>query len=121
MKSGYDENNLCKLCKKGRTQDGHDPCIANLPGVLFACCGHGIDTGNIVFVDGRNLEFIPVEMTLDKPAERLVVKTPTYPMFKSGEMYRVLKFKTGKTKTIISTMTAVMNDRQIGWEPNKGE
>jgi hypothetical protein len=21
--------------------DGHDACIANLPGVTFACCGHG--------------------------------------------------------------------------------
>jgi len=24
-----------------RTPEGHDPCLGTLPGVLFACCGHG--------------------------------------------------------------------------------
>jgi len=33
---------VCQLCRQGRTPEGHDPCIANTPGVLFACCGHGI-------------------------------------------------------------------------------
>jgi hypothetical protein len=31
----------CCACFKHRTKDLHDPCIANLPGVLHACCGHG--------------------------------------------------------------------------------
>ena len=30
----------------------HDPCIANLPGVENACCGHGIEEGYIVFKNG---------------------------------------------------------------------
>ncbi len=32
----------CKRCgAKGPAKNGHDPCIKNLPGVQFACCGHG--------------------------------------------------------------------------------
>lgn len=31
----------CDHCRQFRTQAGHDPCIADLPGVRFACCGHG--------------------------------------------------------------------------------
>lgn len=32
---------------------GHDPCLANLPGVRNACCGHGVDEPYIEFEDGR--------------------------------------------------------------------
>ena len=32
----------CHKCKGWPTDLGHDPCIANLPGVKFACCGHGM-------------------------------------------------------------------------------
>lgn len=33
--------------------DGHDHCTANLPGVLFACCGHGKDRqAYVMFEDG---------------------------------------------------------------------
>lgn len=42
----------CPTCKLTRTVDGHDPCIANLPGVKFACCGHGVHDGAIHFEDG---------------------------------------------------------------------
>jgi hypothetical protein len=28
-----------------RLKNGHDPCIADLPGVYFACCGHGGGAG----------------------------------------------------------------------------
>lgn len=31
----------CGNCGKYRTEDGHDPCLSNLPGVTNACCGHG--------------------------------------------------------------------------------
>ncbi len=31
----------CGKCDKLATADGHDSCIANLPGVRNACCGHG--------------------------------------------------------------------------------
>lgn len=31
----------CGHCGRHATADGHDPCIASLPGVRNACCGHG--------------------------------------------------------------------------------
>lgn len=39
------EPRKCKQCGMYPTADGHDPCIANLPGVKYACCGHGIKEG----------------------------------------------------------------------------
>jgi hypothetical protein len=50
----------CVRCGKERTPEGHDPCIANLPGVRNACCGHGIGPGYISFEDGR---IISMEIT----------------------------------------------------------
>ena len=32
---------ICPHCKQDKVEGEHDPCIANLPGVKFACCGHG--------------------------------------------------------------------------------
>lgn len=45
----------CGRCGEA-TDDGHDPCIAKLPGVKNACCGHG-DTAEAYaqFEDGRRL------------------------------------------------------------------
>jgi hypothetical protein len=31
----------CGVCGEPSTQEGHDPCLGTLPGVLNACCGHG--------------------------------------------------------------------------------
>jgi len=45
----------CPRCGKKPTKDGHDPCIANLPGVVAACCGHGVETGYVMFEDGRTI------------------------------------------------------------------
>ena len=44
---------ICAKCRQPRTKQGHDPCIANLPGVMMACCGHGVRDGYIMFMDGR--------------------------------------------------------------------
>jgi hypothetical protein len=41
---------LCRICGETRTREGHDPCIARLPGVRSACCGHG-RSGELVYVD----------------------------------------------------------------------
>jgi hypothetical protein len=38
-----------------RSLEGHDPCIARLPGVKFACCGHGVRPGYVAFHGGRVL------------------------------------------------------------------
>lgn len=43
----------CVKCGKYVTPEGHDACIANLPGVVNACCGHGVEKGYIHFKDGR--------------------------------------------------------------------
>lgn len=41
---------------------GHDPCIANLPGVAYACCGHGAEPGYIHFYNGRVIYFAPLSV-----------------------------------------------------------
>ena len=40
----------CPRC--GRPSDGHDNCLGYLPGVYFACCGHGAYEGYIYFRNG---------------------------------------------------------------------
>lgn len=42
----------CPKCGIKQTAEGHDPCIALLPGVDFACCGHGVTRGYIKFTNG---------------------------------------------------------------------
>jgi hypothetical protein len=42
----------CPKCGQLPTKDGHDPCIANLPGVAYACCGHGVEEGYVKFFNG---------------------------------------------------------------------
>jgi len=37
---GY-EKEFCNHCQMKRTENGHDPCIGELSGVMNACCGHG--------------------------------------------------------------------------------
>jgi hypothetical protein len=42
----------CAACGRKRPPSGDDPCIENLPGVLYACCGHGVEKGYIYFENG---------------------------------------------------------------------
>ena len=44
----------CFMCAKKRTKEGHDPCLGTLPGVQFACCGHG-DQGYLKLENGTIL------------------------------------------------------------------
>ena len=46
------ENRPCGKCGEMFTTDGHDPCIANLPGVMNACCGHGNENEAYIQFDG---------------------------------------------------------------------
>lgn len=51
------ESRPCGRCGEYATKAGHDPCIANLPSVMNACCGHGSTREAYVqFVDGRLLQ-----------------------------------------------------------------
>lgn len=34
----------CKMCGEKDTPEGHDPCLGTLPGVMNACCGHGVES-----------------------------------------------------------------------------
>lgn len=47
------QERVCPSCGGLPTEKGHDPCIADLPGVAFACCGHGVTNGYVKFEDGR--------------------------------------------------------------------
>ena len=51
-KSHWTLEGTCRSCGKRETSKGHDPCIADLPGVKHACCGHGKDNGYICFENG---------------------------------------------------------------------
>jgi hypothetical protein len=50
------EYRKCPKCHK-MPVDGQDACIANLPGVLNACCGHGVEDGYIQFTDNTVIRF----------------------------------------------------------------
>ena len=46
----------CPKCNQYPTKESHDPCIANLPGVKAACCGHGIRSAYVMFTNGVTLQ-----------------------------------------------------------------
>ena len=53
----------CPRCNLPPTEDGHDACIANLPGVKNACCGHGRKGwGYVVFDDNRTYTIDGMEL-----------------------------------------------------------
>ena len=88
----------CSHCQRPQTKAGHDPCIANLPGVNFACCGHGgkdaftqgFSTPYLVERDGetlygyraldrmKELGGAPPDIDLDVVFERLGIKKRSY-------------------------------------------
>jgi hypothetical protein len=42
----------CVKCGKLPTKEGHDACLGTLPGVIDACCGHGVKEAYIIFENG---------------------------------------------------------------------
>ena len=38
----------CGYCNANNTEDDHDGCIGRLPGVINACCGHGIENDSYI-------------------------------------------------------------------------
>ncbi|WP_424355852.1 hypothetical protein [Methanobacterium sp. MBAC-LM] len=42
----------CAYCGRLPTSQGHDACIANLPSVEYACCGHHTNEGYLNFTNG---------------------------------------------------------------------
>ncbi|MDR3616562.1 MAG: hypothetical protein P4L53_23585 [Candidatus Obscuribacterales bacterium] len=54
----------CFGCNAKCANGEQDPCIANLPGTLQACCGHGVElsprgylNGYVALADGRTMRF----------------------------------------------------------------
>ena len=45
----------CPKCGQLPTDEGHDACLGELPGVKFACCGHGVAIGYIIFGNGTKV------------------------------------------------------------------
>lgn len=78
MPHQWEEGWVCPACKQARGPDGHDPCIANLPGVLFACCGHGGhghngDQGYIYFQNGVRIGMVVTDVSYDDNRSRVNV------------------------------------------------
>lgn len=42
----------CGKCDRPRTPEGHDACLGTLPGVMNACCGHGLLKETYVQLEG---------------------------------------------------------------------
>lgn len=59
--SSKNNSRPCVECGKYPTKEGHDACISNLPGVKYACCGHGVSEGYLQFEDDRVLRFNNLE------------------------------------------------------------
>lgn len=45
----------CVKCGKLPTKENHDACLGTLPGVVDACCGHGVTEAYINFENGLTL------------------------------------------------------------------
>ena len=71
---------ICPHCHEPRPASGHDPCIAGLSGVRFACCGHGRERGYIFFLSGQVLRFWPIEVAYTDADEEVEVGTRRPPM-----------------------------------------
>lgn len=64
MVKQWEEGWECPECHLIRKADGYDPCLGKLPGVNFACCGHGgkgngsvFYRGYISFTNGKLIRF----------------------------------------------------------------
>ncbi|MCK5606241.1 hypothetical protein KAR91_30355 [Candidatus Pacearchaeota archaeon] len=56
----------CGNCGKYATEEGHDSCLKELPGVSNLCCGHGNPKeAYIVFTNGVRIEGFTVSRRAD--------------------------------------------------------
>ena len=57
----------CRRCGRGPTDTGHDRCLGELPGVKYACCGHGVSVQAYVwFTNGKYLRGFNVTKDLSE-------------------------------------------------------
>ena len=76
----------CKRCLKTMKFGDPDPCLGVLPGVAYACCGHGVEEGYIYFHSGVVIrgEFTEIEKT-KKPGEGMHNLTPVLEEHQNAE------------------------------------
>jgi len=56
-RAGVIDVDICRKCRKRLEPDEPDPCLGLLPGVEYACCGHGVFRGYIRFLNGTTIRF----------------------------------------------------------------
>lgn len=70
---------LCVACGRLKDPDGPDPCMGMLPGVSFACCGHGCKRmAYVAYANGATLRH-------DEALARLRVSGADIPDVEVGE------------------------------------
>lgn len=76
MPVDYWNERKCNKCQMSITNEGHDPCIANLPGVKFACCGHGVrEDSYITFDNGITIRgFVVDDFEFDEKLHKFTSK-----------------------------------------------
>ena len=76
---------VCPACGMIREKDnGPDPCIGELPGVSFACCGHGgvkgttaLGQGYIAFKNGIIVRFDGVNTSVERKERQMITTEET--------------------------------------------
>ena len=58
----------CPKCKLFPMENGNDPCLGDLPGVVGACCGHGLEAqqGYLLFENGIRIKLKNAEIINEK-------------------------------------------------------
>lgn len=52
-KVSENKNRVCAHCEKQNVVGDYDPCLGKLPGLMNACCGHGVsESAYVQFLDG---------------------------------------------------------------------
>ena len=60
----------CTRCGHYPSKKGHDWCLRNLPGVRYACCGHGEEDAYIQFSNGITIRGqFKVEPSVERQGE----------------------------------------------------
>ena len=79
----WEEGWICPVCKQARKADGYDPCIPALPGVMFACCGHGgkvQNDGYIYFENGVCIRIVTTSISYDDGRPSIQVEMISSPI-----------------------------------------
>ena len=109
----------CIKCKLARTPEGHDPCLGELPGVLFACCGHGVDEGYIYFQNGVQVRFFAVEIEQVSPDE--LARGRALKQSELFEAYRLRRLKGNAVNRRPDGVAQTQAARAVRWANKSSE